>query len=254
MKHIFVLAAAMLLSSSLATGQTTSLDQAPGITQEATPANITDITQEAPTPEHAPTQEPGSFVNLHLLQRAGSPVQTHIMVDISRAGENSFSYALLSDDISPSGNFAYIQLFREQKFWQAPIFLHAEYRSYGLDSHCLYLGAAYDFFTPHGMIAVEPLLRNDSLFAGNSLPVLRADSFSAQLSIITGHDWGWCNLNSFTDIWSAARSGSSAGLYSEAWLYFPLNSRLQLGGISCLSWDFASKPQLTVFLGIKFNM
>ena len=337
MKHIFVLVAALLLSSSLATGQTTSPDQTPGITQEATPVttqeatpdNTTGInqdqatgttqeatpvttqeatlaigttnqeqapgftlatgttnqdpathpgtTKEAPTPErtstpeqattpaleHAttqehtpatPTPEPASFENLHLLQRAGSPVQTHIMVDISRAGENSFSYALLSDDISPSGNFAYIQLFHEHKFWQAPLFLHAEYRSYGLDSHCLYLGAAYDFFTPHGMIAVEPLLRNDSLFAGNSLPVLRADSFSAQLSIITGHDWGWCNLNSFTDIWSAARSGSSAGLYSEAWLYFPLNSRLQLGGISCLSWDFASKPQLTVFLGIKFNM
>ena len=104
------------------------------------------------------------------------------------------------------------------------------------------------------MIAIEPLFRNNSLFAGNRLPVLSADGSSAQLSIITGHDWGWCNLNSFTDIWTAPRNGSGAGWYSEAWLYFPLGGRLQLGSVSCLGWDFASKPQLSVFLGFKFNM
>ena len=210
----------------------------------------------------------GGQTNLHILQKfyctpSGSSnglkecvnhPQTHIMVDISKAGENSFSYALLSDDISDQGCFAYIQLFHEHKFWDAPLFIHAEYRSYGLDSHCLYLGAAYSFPTPHGMIAIEPLFRNNSLFAGNRLPVLSADGSSAQLSIITGHDWGWCNLNSFTDIWTAPRNGSGAGWYSEAWLYFPLGGRLQLGSVSCLGWDFASKPQLSVFLGFKFNM
>ena len=210
----------------------------------------------------------GCQTNLHILQKfyctpSGSSnglkecvnhPQTHIMVDISKAGENSFSYALLSDDISDQGYFAYIQLFHEHKFWDAPLFIHAEYRSYGLDSHCLYLGAAYSFPTPHGMIAIEPLFRNNSLFAGNRLPVLSADGSSAQLSIITGHDWGWCNLNSFTDIWTAPRNGSGAGWYSEAWLYFPLGGRLQLGSVSCLGWDFASKPQLSVFLGFKFNM
>ena len=210
----------------------------------------------------------GGQTNLHILQKfyctpSGSSnglkecvnhPQTHIMVDISKAGENSFSYALLSDDISDQGYFAYIQLFHEHKFWDAPLFIHAEYRSYGLDSHCLYLGAAYSFPTPHGMIAIEPLFRNNSLFAGNRLPVLSADGSSAQLSIITGHDWGWCNLNSFTDIWTAPRNGSGAGWYSEAWLYFPLCGRLQLGSVSCLGWDFASKPQLSVFLGFKFNM
>ena len=210
----------------------------------------------------------GGQTNLHILQKfyctpSGSSnglkecvnhPQTHIMVDISKAGENSFSYALLSDDISDQGYFAYIQLFHEHKFWDAPLFIHAEYRIYGLDSHCLYLGAAYSFNTPHGMIAIEPLFRNNSLFAGNRLPVLSADGSSAQLSIITGHDWGWCNLNSFTDIWTAPRNGSGAGWYSEAWLYFPLGGRLQLGSVSCLGWDFASKPQLSVFLGFKFNM
>lgn len=192
--------------------------------------------------------------NLHLLQKAGRTTQTHIMVDLSKAGENSFSYVLLSDDISEEGNFAYIQLFHEHKFWDAPLFLHAEYRSYGLDSHCLYLGAAYDFFTPHGLIAVEPLLRNNNFFDGNHFPALKSDGFSAQLSIITGHDWGWCNLNSFTDIWSAPRNGSGAGWYSEAWLYFPVTDWLQLGGIGCFSSDFAAFTQLSVFLGVKFNM
>ena len=192
--------------------------------------------------------------NLHILQKIDRNPQTHIMVDLSKAGENSFSYALLSDDISAQGNFAYIQLFHEHKFWETPLFLHAEYRSYGLDSHCLYLGAAYDFFTPHGMIALEPLLRNNSLFAGNRAPFLGSDGYSAQLSIVTGHDWGWCNLNSFTDIWSAPRNGSGEGWYSEAWLYFPLTDCLQLGGIACFSWDLASSAQMSVFLGLKFNM
>ena len=194
--------------------------------------------------------------NLHILQKIGGSAQTHIMVDLSKAGENSFSYALLSDDLSSEGSFAYIQLFHEQKFWDSPLFLHAEWRSYGLDSHCLYLGAAYsyDFFTPHGMIAVEPLLRNNSFFEGNHFPALKSDGFSAQLSIITGHDWGWCNLNSFTDIWTAPRDGSGAGWYSEAWLYFPVTDWLQLGGIGCFSSDFAAFTQLSVFLGVKFNM
>lgn len=177
--------------------------------------------------------------NLHILQKADGALQTHIMVDISKAGENSFSYALFSDDISKDGSFAYIQLFHEHKFWEAPLFLHAEYRTYGLNEHYGYIGLAYDFFTPSGMIAIEPLIRN-----GNSL----------QLSIVTAHDWGWCNLNSFTDIWTAERGGSRAGWYSEAWLYFPLNNWLQLGSITCLDWDFSSTPQLSIFLGAKFNM
>ena len=181
MKHIISLAVALLLPFALASGQT----------------------------------------NLHILGGFSESLtysQTHIMVDVSKAGENSFTSALLSDDISSQGNFAYIQLFHEHKFWEEPLFLHAEYRSYGLDSHCLYLGAAYDFFTQHGMIALEPLLRNDSLFTGNRLPVLRADATSGQLSIITGHDWGWCNLNSFTDLWSPSLGGGRAGWYSAAWL------------------------------------
>ena len=177
--------------------------------------------------------------NLHILQKADISPQSHIMLDVSKGGENHFTYALLSDDISKDGSFAYIQLFHEHKFWETPLFLHAEFRSYGLDSHCYYIGIAYDFFTPNGMIAVEPLLRN-----GNS----------AQLSLVSGHDWGWCNLNTFTDIWSAGLNGSTAGCYSEAWLYFPITDWLQLGGISCFSWDFALKPQITVFLGAKFNM
>ena len=235
MKHIFSLAAALLLPLM--------------------PANCRTLLPDTDSGALSANQTPAStFVNLHFQQKADKTAQTHIMVDISKAGENSFSYALLSDDISAEGNFAFIQLFHEHKFWEAPLFLHAEYRSYGLDSHCLYLGAAYDFFTPHGMIAIEPLLRNGSFFAGNHLPVLSADGTSAQLSIITGHDWGWCNLNSFTDIWTAPRDGSGAGWYSEAWLYFPVNGWLQLGSISCLSWDFAAKPKITVFLGVKFNM
>ena len=234
MKHIISLAVALLLPVALASGQAN--------------LHILQKFYSTPAPGTTPGTASGGF------SESLTYPQTHIMVDISKAGENSFTYALLSDDISSQGTFAYIQLFHEHKFWEEPLFLHAEYRSYGLDSHCLYLGAAYDLFTQHGMIAIEPLLRNDSLFAGNRLPVLRADATSVQLSIVTGHDWGWCNLNSFTDLWSPSLGGGHAGWYSEAWLYFPLNDWLQLGTIACFSWDFALAAQLTVFLGAKFNL
>ncbi len=79
MKHIISLAVALLLPFALASGQT----------------------------------------NLHILDGFSESLtypQTHIMVDVSKAGENSFTYALLSDDISSQGNFAYIQLFHGRAF------------------------------------------------------------------------------------------------------------------------------------------
>lgn len=205
MKHFYLLAAALMLSAPLANGQ----------------------------------------VNLHITQQASSltSTATHFMVDVSKPTENTFSFALFTDDISDSGaNFAFIQLLHEHKFWEKPIYLHSEFRSYNLDSQVFYAGAAFDFFSDHGMVAIEPLARYGTF----------ENAASAQLSVITGHDWGWCNLNSFTDIWYGGPA--IRGWYSEAWLYFPICSWAQLGGVGCFSWDFAQAPMLGLYLGVKFNL
>lgn len=113
MKHFYLLAAALMLSAPLANGQ----------------------------------------VNLHIAQQASSltSTATHFMVDVSKPTENTFSFALFTDDIWYGG------------------------------------------------------------------PAIR----------------GW---------------------YSEAWLYFPVCSWAQLGGVGCFSWDFAQAPMFGLYLGVKFNL
>ena len=69
-----------------------------------------------------------------------------------------YAYAELAG-FSGSGAEAYGQFFWEQKFWEKPIFMHAEYRGIaagGFYESTAYTGAAYCIYSKHGFLALEP--------------------------------------------------------------------------------------------------
>ena len=142
----------------------------------------------------------------------------------------------------------YIQFFHEQKFWEAPIYMHAEFRDQswsGYGETMLMVGGAFDVFTKNGMIAFEPLLRIDGE---------KRDwgHFQPMFSIVTGHDWGKFNLSSFSDFWYDSNYlNNGFNWYSEAWAYFKVWEHFQLGAVLSASYNESVKFSASVAPGLK---
>lgn len=192
-------------------------------------------------------------VSLHVNQsipfRQSDLTATKVMFEGTFMTEKVLGYALLSGDFYEGGNFTFMQIFGEYEVSQKiPLSTHVEFRTYDFDLNHLYVGLAYTFSTPSGFIAVEPLYRNDSLnLYGGKGWNWRDGRF--QLSVVTGHDWKWMNLSSFSDFWTKNGLGDSAGLYSEVWMYFPVYKKLQAGFIAALSVE--SETSFTLYPGLK---
>lgn len=193
-------------------------------------------------------------VSLHVNQsipiQESTSTATKVMFEGTFMTEKLLGYALISGDFYEGGNFTFMQIFGEYKLSsKIPLSSHVEFRSYDFDVNHVYLGLAYTFNTPSGYIAVEPLYRNDSLNLYGGKGWNWKDS-RFQLSVVTGHDWKWMNLTSFSDFWTKNSLGGSAGLYSEAWIYFPVYKRLQAGAIVSLSVD-SEATVFNLFPGLK---
>lgn len=201
--------------------------------------------------------------NLHVQQFATSTEGNHqsttkLMYEGTKLTDNSVTYALFSGDFSDKSdnNLYYAQIFHEQKFWDAPVYIHTEFRTYNFYQNVVYLGGAFTFATEHGMIAIEPLVRND-FFGRPYTKTWKWDRTGGQLSLVSGHDWGFMNLNTFTDIYNTGGT-IDMNWYTEVWLYFPVTQNLQLGSITSFSSsypdEFTGRTNiLTFFLGLKIN-
>ena len=179
---------------------------------------------------------------------------TKLMYEGTKVTDNSVTYALFSGDFSDKSdnNFYYAQIFHEQKFWDAPVYIHTEFRTYNFYQNVVYLGGAFTFGTEHGMTAMELLVRNDSF--GPYTKTWKCDRTGVQVSLVSGYDWGFMNLTTFMDTYNTIDTGGM-NCYTEVWLYFPVTQNLQLGTITQLmygsdySWNFICN----VFLGLKIN-
>ena len=107
--------------------------------------------------------------NLHIQQFATSTEGNHqsttkLMYEGTKVTDNSVTYALFSGDFSDKSdnNLYYAQIFHEQKFWDAPVYIHTEFRTYNFYQNVVYLGGAFTFGSERGMIAIERLVRYDS--------------------------------------------------------------------------------------------
>lgn len=196
--------------------------------------------------------------NLHIQQFATSTEGNHqsttkLMYEGTKLTDNSVTYAFFSGDFSDKSdnNLYYAQIFHEQKFWDAPVYIHTGFSTYNFYQNVVYLGGAFTFGTEHGMIAIEPLVRS------SYTKTWKWDRIGGQLSLVSGHDWGFMNLDTITDIYNTGGT-MYMNWYTEVWLYFPVTQNLQLGSITSFSSsypdEFTGRTNiLTFFLGFKIN-
>ena len=83
-----------------------------------------------------------------------------------------------------------LHLYHEQKFWDAPVFLHLEYQS-TFNTHTAIAGASYSFYLPTGFVSIAPLSRYD----------WGINSFAVQLSNSYCFDWGVLQFYGYNHLW-----------------------------------------------------
>lgn len=146
-----------------------------------------------------------------------------------------------------SPNYFYTQLFWEQKFWETPIFVHAEFRTTLIEggfNNIYYAGGAYCIYSKHGFAAIEPLYR-----------YARSDGHGYQLSVVGGWEWKICELAQFIDWWGCKSSAFKPNnLYSETRFYFKVTKRLRLGAVVPLSYSPTTGFTAAFYGGVKWML
>lgn len=136
-------------------------------------------------------------------------------------------------DKNASNNTGYIQLIWEQNFWDNPLMLHGEFRTYywGGDFHNVWFaGLGYTFQVGGaGYVEVEPLCRYQVTIDN----ALVKNHWAPQLSIVDGFDWGWVNIANFNDFWA----DNQFRFYSETRIFFKVTDKVQLGAYICLNYN-----------------
>ena len=162
-------------------------------------------------------------------------------------GTNHIGYAYAEiRGLSASSPEAYCQLLWEQKFWEKPIFLHAEYRGFGTESFyesSAYLGAAYCIYTKHGYLALEPLLMwKQEMGVGG------------QFSIVGGWVWKRFMIEHYTDIWKAHKMESPVDFYTQTRLFYKIWSRLSIGVIGTIYNNYPNENSYIAHIALRWKL
>lgn len=174
-----------------------------------------------------------------------------VISETTGTGENYVGYAYVELGSTPfiksDFNWAYAQLFLEQKFWETPLFLHAEYRTFLSDNYfdnIFHFGVAYTFGFKAGYLAIEPLYRYNAV-----------QGHGAQLSIVGGWDWKHLNLAHFTDIYSGHNMPTFCSMYNECRLFYKVCRRFELGAVGILAYSFQNRlDAVSLALALKINL
>lgn len=160
--------------------------------------------------------------------------QQRAFIEQTIGTEHSVTFAYL--EATYNGG-AMIKLFRERKFWEAPIYIHAEYQSTFDGGHTAIFGGAYTFGLKNGFISLCPLYRYD--FA----PGLHA----IQLSNIYKADWRWCELYGYNHFWY----NGSPCFFGEERFHIKLGQHFRLGAVVDISYFGAFRIQ--PYCGIRYD-
>ena len=80
--------------------------------------------------------------------------QPRIFLEKTKVSENATSFAYIEGSYKGG---AMVKLFHEQKWWEAPAYIHAEYQSSFNGTHTMIAGGSYSFGLPNGFISLSPL-------------------------------------------------------------------------------------------------
>ena len=162
-------------------------------------------------------------------------------------GENHVGYAYAElTGFSGGGAEAYGQFFWEQKFWEKPIFMHAEYRGVaagGFYESTAYLGAAYCIYSRHGYLALEPLAMWKQRLG-----------FGGQFSVVGGWEWKHFIVEHYTDLWRTHKMTSPVDLYSQTRLFVKVCKRLYAGLIGTIYYSPGNFATEGVYVSLRWRL
>lgn len=141
---------------------------------------------------------------------------------------------------------AYGQFFWEQKFWDKPIYIHAEYRGLAADSFyesTAYIGAAYCIYSKHGYLALEPLAMWRQRLG-----------FGGQFSVAGGWEWKHFIIEHYTDLWKTHRMNAAIDFYSQTRLFVKVYKRLSAGVIGTIYYSPAHIASEEVYLALRWRL
>jgi hypothetical protein len=162
-------------------------------------------------------------------------------------GEDHVGYAYAELTGLSGGNAeAYGQFFWEQKFWEKPLFMHAEYRGVaagGFYESTAYLGAAYCIYSRHGYLALEPLAMWKQRMG-----------FGGQFSVVGGWEWEHFIIEHYTDLWRTHKMTSPVDLYSQTRLFVKVYKRLYAGLIGTICYSPGNIAAKGVYAALRWRL
>ena len=162
-------------------------------------------------------------------------------------GKNHVGYAYAElAGFSGGAPEAYGQFFWEQKFWDEPIFIHAEYRGVSAGSYyesTAYLGGAYCINSKHGYIAFEPL----ATWKQNS-------GFGGQFSAVGGWEWKHYIIEHYTDLWKTHTMHTPIDIYSQTRLFIKVYKQLSAGVIGTIYYSPGNNISEGVYVSIRWKL
>lgn len=140
----------------------------------------------------------------------------------------------------------YGQFFWEQKFWDKPIFIHAEYRGVISDSFyesTAYIGTAYCIYSKHGYLALEPL----AMWKQRS-------GIGGQFSIVGGWEWKHFIIEHYTDLWKTHKMNTVIDIYSQTRLFVKVYKRLSAGLIGTIYYSPENFVSEGAYIALRWKL
>lgn len=159
---------------------------------------------------------------------------TRIFLEKTQATDNSTTFAYME---ATFGGGAYVQVFREQKWWDTPLYLHGEYRSTFDGAHTIIAGPSYSFFVPVGFFSLAPFYRYD----------IGPNKHAVQVSACYFLDWGWLELYGYNDAWY----DGAVNFFGEERMHFRINEHFKIGAI--LDVTYFGEFAITPLLGVRYD-
>lgn len=143
-----------------------------------------------------------------------------------------------------STTFAYIEstykggtmlkLFHEQKFWETPLYIHAEYQT-SFSNHTFLMGPSYSFNHKKGYVSFAALCRIEN-------------TVSPQLSNSYLVFWGWGDFNGYNHLWI----NKTPSFVGEERLNINVYKNIAISAILDITyfggWDF------TPYVGLRYRL
>ena len=161
--------------------------------------------------------------------------QPRIFLEKTRVMDNSISFAYLEGGYNTG---AMVKLFHEQKFWKAPAYIHAEYKSTFNGSHTAIVGGSYSFGLPNGFISLCPLYRYD--FGINKHAIQLSNCYLAA--------WKWCELYGYNHVWY----NGGVNFFGEERFHINITQSFKIGAI--LNITHFGAWGATISAGIRYDL